>query len=126
MNKTLIIGLILTLAIIIGGVFLFSSSDAKKANASPLPLPTSIEYYSRTDCPHCKNVEDFLSTWTKKDSVKIDIFETGSSNINAEKLIQRSTSCNIPSGEIGVPMFFTPEGKCIVGDVPIIDYLKTL
>lgn len=126
MNKSLIIGIVITLAIIVGGVFLFSSSDAGKAKAIPLPLPTSIEYYSRIGCPHCKNVDDFLSTWAKKDSVKITDYETGSNNTNAQRLIQRSTSCNIPSSEVGVPMFFTPEGKCIVGDTPIIDYLKSL
>jgi glutaredoxin len=125
-NKTLIIGIVLTLVLIIGGVFLFSSSDAKRAKATPLPLPTTIEYYSRIGCPHCENVDAFISTWAKKDSVQITDFETGSNNTNAERLIQRSVSCNIPSTEVGVPMFFTPEGKCIVGDTPIIDYLKTL
>lgn len=125
-NKVLIIGIVITLVLIVGGVFLFSSSDANKAKTSPLPLPASIEYYSRIGCPHCENVDAFISTWPKKDTVQITDFETGLNNANAERLIQRSSSCNIPQNEVGVPMFFTPEGKCIVGDTPIIDYLKSL
>ncbi len=106
--------------IIFGGAFILS--DKKES----LPLPPNIEYYWGETCPHCKNVEEFLNSWDKKDKITINKFETYKNRKNAERLTQRARSCNIPPSEIGVPLIFTPEGKCIIGDDPAINYFKTL
>jgi glutaredoxin len=115
----LIIGLV-TILIIVGGIFLFSKRE------TPPSLPTSYEYFWGEGCPHCKNVDDFLSTWSGKDQFKLDKMEIHNNSVNANKLSVRAQSCNITGNDVGIPFLFTPEGKCIVGDVDIINFFKSL
>jgi hypothetical protein len=115
----LIIGLVTVLAVILG-VFVFSKNTEN-------PNPANYEYFWSTTCPHCANVAAFYDAWTKKDSIKIDKLEVSGNTANARKLIQRGNSCKLPQGELGaVPLLFTPDGKCIAGDTPIIDFYKSL
>ena len=71
MKKFTIIAVVLTLAIMTGGVLLASKSQNSNSSKN-YPLPTELTYYWGNGCPHCENVEDFLSTWSKKDSIKMD------------------------------------------------------
>lgn len=114
----LLIG-VLSAVIVIGGAFLLSRSS------SPT-LPSSYEYFWGDGCPHCAVVEEFLSGWDKKDKVSLDKKEVWKNPANARLLAQRASSCKIPRSELGVPLLVTPEGKCIGGDTPIIDFLKNL
>ncbi len=115
--------IILTILAIIGGVFFFSKPQNQTSN---LQLPTSYEYYWGDGCPHCAVVEEFLNSWENKDKVQIDKKETWNNRENANLLNQRAKSCSIRPSEVGVPFLFTPDGKCITGDTPIIDYFKSL
>lgn len=90
------------------------------------PLPTNLTYYWGDGCPHCKIVEDFISTWDKKDTAKLDKKEVWNNAANAKELKARYTYCKVPQSEMGVPLLFTPDGKCYSGDQPIIDYLKNI
>lgn len=124
MNKFPIIAGLVTLLIIVGGVFIFSGN---KTSDNPLVLPSNLEYYWLETCPHCKNVQDFMSTWEKKDQIKIDKLEVQINRQNGQKLLSVGKYCKIDSQSLGaVPLLFTPEGKCFLGDEPIINYLKTL
>ena len=114
--------IILTILAIIGGVFFFSKKEEPKV----LSLPSSYEYFWGDGCPHCAVVEEFLNSWEGKDKVAIDKKETWSNRENANLLNERVKYCNIRPSEVGVPFLFTPEGKCITGDTPIIDYFKSL
>ena len=115
----IIIGLATVLLLIIG-VLLFSKKS------EPIELPTVLEYYWGEGCPHCKNVEDFMSTWEYKDQIEIEKLEAWSNVENARKLSDRFNYCRVPNAERGVPLLFTPEGKCFIGDTPIIDELKSI
>ena len=117
-----LIATVATILIIIGGVFLLSKGE------KPIPIPpaNSVEYFWRVGCPHCENVDKFLSTWPNENKITINKFEVGSDGSNAKRLQQRAISCNIPAAEIGVPLLFTPEGKCFTGDTPIIDFFTSL
>lgn len=116
----LIIGIV-TLLIIGGGVFLFSKNQPQK-----LTLPNSYEYFWKDGCPHCENVAKFLDSWDKKDKVKIDKFDVVTDSQNQDRLFQRASYCKLNTTQLGVPFLFTPEGKCVEGDEPIIDFLKNL
>ena len=122
MKKFVVIAVILTLIIIVGGIFLTSNN---------YPLSTNLTYYWGDGCPHCKIVEDFLSTWDPPTGeagkkIQIDKKEVWSNVANAKELKARYTYCKIPQSEMGVPLLFTPDGKCFSGDTPIIDYLKNI
>lgn len=120
-NKFLLLTLLGTFIIIVLGVFVFA-----KNSPSPLPLPTSYEYYWGEGCPHCANVEKFLETWERKDQVKIEKKEVYNDKNNANYLSRRAAYCKINANSVGIPFLFTPEGKCLSGDEPIIEFLKNL
>jgi len=124
MKKLPVIIATLTLIVIVGGVFFFTKNDSAKP--SPLPSPNGYEFFWGEGCPHCKNVEDFLTTWDKKDQIVLSQKEIYQNQTNAQEFTQRANACGIPRAQQGVPLLVTPEGKCIVGDTPIIDYLKNL
>lgn len=123
MKKYLITGLI-TLLIIAGGIFIYSNK--KTGSSSTTSLPTSYEYFWGEGCSHCANVEKFLEGWSGKDKVALDKKEVFYNRANSQLMQQRAAYCNLDTRKIGVPFLFTPEGKCLVGDEPIIQYLKSL
>ena len=116
------ITIIITLVIIIGGVFLFS----KENKSEPPPLPSTYEFYWGEGCPHCQKVEEFLSSWGGRDKVQIDRKEIWNNRQNASLMRTRATSCGLSVANLGVPFLFTPEGKCLGGDEPIIEFFKGL
>ncbi len=115
-----------TLIIIIGGVLLTSKGQGASPSPSPLASPTSYEYYWGDGCPHCANVEAFLETWDKKDKITLDKKEVWKNPANANAMLQRAKACSLDTTKLAVPMLVTLDGKCLVGDTPIIDYLKGL
>ena len=120
---------IITLIIIIGGIFLFSPKNPQQnQNNKSLPTnPSGYEFYWSLTCPHCENVEKFLTTWPKKDQIVINKFEVNTDRNNALNLMKRAESCNVDKESIGaVPLLYTPDGKCFLGDTPIIEYLDSL
>ena len=85
------------------------------------------ELYWGEGCPHCKNVDEFLSTWEKKDEVKIEKFEVQQNQTNSANMTKRAKSCGIDTTKgLGVPFLLTSDSKCLTGDTPIIDYFKSL
>jgi len=131
MNKTAIVVILATVLIIIGGVFLVSKNSGSGGNNEPLPSPASYEYYWGDGCPHCVNVESFLEGWdppTGKAGKKVQItkYEVWNNTNNAKRMEKRAITCGIKPQGMGVPLLFTPDGKCYSGDQPIINYLKDL
>jgi glutaredoxin len=120
-NKFLLLTLLGTFIIIVFGVIFLS-----KSSPPSLPLPSSYEYYWGEGCPHCANVEEFLETWERKDQVEIEKKEVYQNKENANYLAQRAAYCKLNTNTIGIPFLFTPDGKCITGDEPIIELLKSL
>jgi len=108
----------------LGGIFLLSAKN--RGATPPTQLPTAYELFWGDGCPHCAKVEEFLVSWENKDKIIIDKKEVWKDRANAEVMSQRAASCKIPTAELGVPFLYAPEGKCFVGDSPIIDYFKNL
>jgi hypothetical protein len=123
MKKVPLIAGILTLIIIVGGVFLFSKQGSTPTSSFP---PSTYEYFWGDGCPHCKNVEDFFNTWEKKDQISINKLEVWNNRQNAALMAERARVCNITPSEMGVPFLVTPEGKCLSGDTDIINLFKSL
>ncbi|HJX45609.1 MAG TPA: hypothetical protein VJ399_00360 [Patescibacteria group bacterium] len=117
---------IISLVIIVGGIFLFTKKQNTSSVSTPPPLPASYEYFWGDGCPHCVNVEEFLTTWEGKDKVSIDKKEIWKNAANAKLLKERGAYCKINQSNLGVPLLFTPDGKCITGDAAIIDFFKSL
>ena len=114
--------IVATLAIFVGGVIFFS----KENKSEPLPLPSTYELFWGDGCPHCEKVEEFLGSWEGKDKVQIDRKEIWKNRQNAALMRTRATSCGLSLVNLGVPLLFTPEGKCLGGDESIIEFFKGL
>ncbi|OGM20220.1 hypothetical protein A2714_02390 [Candidatus Woesebacteria bacterium RIFCSPHIGHO2_01_FULL_38_9] len=125
--------ILLTILVIIGGVFISFAKDEGQVSNSELgqTAPNIHEYYWSETCPHCANVAEFLENWEKDlpaqaGKLQMEKFEVSKSVENQQKFIARGTFCKIPRSELGVPLLVTPEGECFIGDVPVIDYFKSL
>jgi glutaredoxin len=125
MKRFPIIAGLITMLIIVGGVFMFSKKSSSEESAPP-PNPTGYEYFGGQGCPHCANVEEYQSTWENKDRIEIEKKDVYNNPTNAQLMRQRANSCELPFNQIGVPFLFTPEGECIIGDTPIINFFKSL
>lgn len=140
MKKIIIIAIILIGAVFFVRFFLGGAEDTwicqngewvKHGNPNS-EKPTSgcekvYELFWGEGCPHCKNVDEFLSTWEKKDTVKIEKLEVQQNQANSATMLKRAKNCGLDTSKgLGVPFLFTSDGKCFVGDTPIIDYFKSL
>ncbi|MFH1253592.1 MAG: hypothetical protein V1664_04670 [Candidatus Uhrbacteria bacterium] len=121
MHKKLLFPIIIALAAIaVIGLFVFLI----KAKNAPPPDSTMIFFY-RDDCPHCKNVEDFFAANNVENQIAFEKREVRNSPANAKLLSDRFTRCNITDPkQMGVPLFWDGS-TCFSGDQPIIDYFKT-
>jgi len=86
--------------------------------------PEMILFFGDT-CPHCKNVDEYISQNGIREKIKFQELEVYNNKDNAALLAQKAKQCSLDtSNGVGVPFFF--DGKnCIQGDQPIIDFLKT-
>jgi len=115
-NKTLFIILgVAGVLVILALLGRFTNKEAK---------PEMILFYGDT-CPHCKNVDDFISANSVRDKLKFQELEVYNNQANARLLSVTAKKCNIDtSAGIGVPFFFDG-ASCLQGDQPIIDYFQS-
>lgn len=113
---------IVTLAILAGGIYLFSRGN-KPPTVQPL---TNYEYFWGNGCPHCEVVEKFFESWEGKNKVEIEKREVWYNSGNAKAMAARAESCGIAKSDLAVPFLVTPDAKCIMGDEPIINHFKEL
>lgn len=81
-----------------------------------------ILFYGTT-CPHCKNVEEYMSENRTEEFIKLVQKEVFENKINSQLLINKARACGINTDSIGVPLLWV-EGQCYSGDEQIINYFK--
>lgn len=125
MNKFGIVAIVVTVLILgLGAYFL---TKPQKQVDIPQREANVYEYFWGNGCPHCKVVQDFLDTWDKKDTIKLTKYEVWYDKANAKIMEARYNNCSEkPQGQMAVPFMVTPDGKCLVGDEPIINLFKSL
>jgi len=133
--------IILTVLVIILGGFLFwgfQSGFFATLFAGPVKpveltvLPSGIVLFYGAECPHCKNVEAFISSNNIDQKVKITKLEVpfaGKTSpelmANAELAIQTAQTCKIDvSSGVSIPFLYDGNGKCLIGDTDVINFFK--
>lgn len=120
MNKAqkVVVGFIIVAILVIAVLFIV------KLNQSAIEISgNNILYYSFT-CPHCKIVEQFIADNNITSKINITQKEVSLNNENANELVAAGKLCKIQNDYIGaVPLLYSG-GKCYLGDVDIIDFLK--
>lgn len=120
----LLIGVV-TLLVLVGGIYLFSKGDGDDPSATPIPLPEGYEYYWGDGCSHCAAVQEFYDSWEDYDKANITKYEVWSNDVNDARKRKREIQCGYDK-RVGVPLLFTPEGECLIGDQPIIELFENL
>lgn len=120
-----IIPALIIIAVLIGFYFLTSK---KPAFTPSTKTPTSdyILFYGST-CPHCKIVEEFISTNQIDQKLKIsqlEVYENESNKTTFSKMVQQICPDQISDSGLPVPFLIDQvDKKCTIGDTPITEYL---
>ena len=125
MSKTVLTFGVITILILIAGVFLLTRNDSTTSTPGETTLPESHQYFWSKTCPHCTKVNEFMQTWKGKDEFEMEKIDVNESKENTVLFLDKGTKiCKKPASKLGVPLLITPEGRCLSGDVSIIEYLK--
>lgn len=125
---------ILPILIIVGILVAFYFLTSKKPDSiiptpTPVPTPTSdlVLFYGST-CPHCKVVEEFISTNKIDQKIAISQLEVYDNKSNAtvfSDMVKEICPDQLSSGGLPVPFLIDQKDKqCILGDTTITDYLS--
>ena len=79
--------------------------------------------YVGDGCPHCANVEKFLSDNNLTDKIALTKKEVYNNQSNADELMAKAAACGYNSTAVGIP-FLAVNGQCWEGDGPIIKYFQ--
>lgn len=100
-----------------------------QSNKSP-PIPpeqADLILFWGDGCPHCKTVEEYIKKEKVESTIKISRLEVYYNKANQKLLSDKASKCpdiNTEQG-IGVPFAFDNKTQqCLVGDQPIISWLK--
>jgi len=103
------------------GVFTKTPSVAVK----PAIMPEGIILFYGDGCPHCKDVEDFMTKNKIEEKVKITKLEVWHNKDNQTILTQVVQKCGIKGDSVGVPFLYDGNGKCYIGETDVPNFLKT-
>jgi len=90
----------------------------------PVAIPEGIILFYGQDCPHCKNVDDFVVQNKIEDKIKFTKLEVWYNKDNQVILAEVVLKCGITSNQVGVPFLYDGNNKCYVGDVDAINFFK--
>jgi hypothetical protein len=108
-----------------GGEVAGTTNSDTSQDSSQLASKTEIMFFYGSTCPHCKKVEEFIANNNIEKKLNIKKYEVYSNNDNANLMTEKQKLCKNLSEDDkgGVPFVYTSD-KCLVGDTPIIDFLK--
>ena len=142
MNKFLSVILVVIVLVIVGfGIYQTTksktNSDTENTNSttqsapqSPQPSDTTVPgaiailFYS-SSCPHCTNVDKWLTDNKVAEKVKFDRRETHNQD-NSQLLSEKAKACGIADDKVGVPFLFdSVNNKCYTGENEVMDFFKS-
>ena len=98
-----------------------SNANLNKITSTCLDSNSGMILFTGDNCPHCKNVEDYILQNKIQSKLSFQELEVYNNIANSKLLTEKTKQCNLSS--LGVPLFF--DGKnCIQGDNLIIDFLS--
>lgn len=115
--------------LVLYGVYSLLGQNESKGNLvnNPLKKTDEVILYWGEECAHCKNVDEYLKSHQQiEQKIKIEKKEVYDNKTNAADLEEKAAICKYDASQ-GVPVpFLYFKGECVVGDQPIIDYLKNV
>ncbi len=118
MNKYygVVAAVVVVIVIVIGGLYMTLPEDKGVQIASD-----QIIFFYGDTCPHCKNVEEYVTQNAVHEKVQFEEREVYNNRENSKELNAIAKKCGIEADQVGVPLLWTGE-KCLVGDKDIISF----
>lgn len=120
MDKTIIF--IIIGVVVIAGLF-WAWQSGVFYGLKPIPIPEGIILFYGDGCPHCKNVDDFVSQNKIEDKVKFARLEVWHNKDNQNILAQVVQKCGMQADQVGIPFLWDGE-KCYIGQDDVINFFK--
>ena len=118
--------LILVLVVVGTGIWYWVTSvqDKKQSQqAVATPITSSIVFFYGRECPHCQDVEKFISDNKINQKVKYDFVEVWHNKANAAAMMTKAEECGLPQDQVGVPFVYS-KGKCYIGTPDVENFFK--
>jgi len=90
----------------------------------PQAADTRPIFFYSTGCPHCQNVEKFLADNNVRGKYSFLEKEISDDRNNTALMVKYAKVCDLNTDNLGVPMLYS-QGKCLSGDVDIINFFKS-
>ena len=115
--------------------FIAVSGCAVKNNPENIPADTTaapednqdntdIIFFYGQECPHCQNVEKYFTENKTAGKIQFSQKEVYHNKDNKILMAEKAKACGIADSELGVPMLWTKDNKCLFGDKDIIDFFN--
>lgn len=117
----------LVIILLVAGAYFFFNSQKTPSQKFP-DSEADLYLFWGVGCPHCEKVKEYISQNNIEAKVKIaykEVYNDSNNQKILETTVQKCPEIDSSRG-IGVPLAFdTKNNKCLYGDTPIIDWLKT-
>ena len=123
MKKLYLLSLLALLSFLAVGWVL---AKAPKVAVRPTNAVTGPIFYYGDGCPHCANVEAYLKEHPLPPAFNMLSKEVYNDKKNQGELLAVAKSCGLDTSSVGIPLLYTADGKCLIGDADIIAYFKNL
>jgi len=119
---------LIIVTVLIGFYFLISKKPASITSTSTLTSTSDLILFYGSTCPHCKIVEEYISTNQLDQKLNIDqleVYENKSNTSLFSTTVQKICPDQLTSEGLPVPFLIDQKNnQCIIGDTPITDYLS--
>ena len=117
--------IILIIIVAAAGFIVWQHKPIPQSPVNPTPLPNGIVFFYGDTCPHCKDVESYISTNKIDQKVKFTSLEIFENQNNAALAYEVETGCKIDvSKGVEVPLVYDGS-KCYLGAPDAINFFKT-
>jgi len=115
---------IITIIVLAAAIIFVWYSAASQTAINPTPFPEGIVLFYGQGCPHCEEVENFISQNNIDQKIEITRMEVWYNKNNAATLAKTAQKCGITTDTVGVPFLYDGQGHCYIGEVDVPNFLK--
>ena len=119
------IGIVLIAVAAIAAAIYFTGGFSGGTTPTTDPNTKGIILFYGRECPHCKDVEDFITANNISQKVSFTRSEVWHNKDNAQLLAQKAQICGITGDSVGVPFLYDGNNKCYIGEVDVPNFFKT-
>jgi len=105
------------------GVIVFLTVVFFVARSGGGGLPEGVVLYWGAGCPHCAQVDAFITENNVEQKVRFERKEVYTNRRNAREMGRAAKQCGLPTDNIGIPFLWTG-AQCLTGDKDIIAYFQ--